>query len=146
MLAKRRDHLPRLKKHLEDSDSTLQIFELHGGQSEKERKKTLEDMAEADSFILLAMSQVVGEGIDVPALDTLVLAASVAFKGNVIQQVGRVTRDASGSSSSAATVHDFLDKEVPALAAAFRKRSSVLKKQGFTVASSEIRKVDRSLR
>ena len=39
------------------------------------------------------MSQVAGEGIDLPALDTLVLAAPVSFRGVVIQQVGRVTRD-----------------------------------------------------
>ena len=78
------------------------------------------------------MSQVAGEGIDLPALDTLVLAAPVSFRGVVIQQVGRVTRDTEDKESISATVHDFLDPNVPALAAAFRKRSSTIAKQGFT--------------
>lgn len=133
VLTKRRDQIPRLKQFLTDTTNSIPIFELHGGQSSKERRQTLQDIAQSDSFILLAMSQVAGEGIDLPVLNTLVLAAPVAFKGNVIQQVGRVTRDASGTSSSAATVHDFHDKNVSALAAAFRKRSSVLNKQSFTV-------------
>lgn len=77
------------------------------------------------------MSQVAGEGIDLPALDTLVLAAPVSFRGVVIQQVGRVTRDTDDKENISATVHDFLDANVPALAAAFRKRSSTIAKQGF---------------
>lgn len=121
VLTKRRDQIPCLRQCLTDAAKNVPIFELHGGQSAKERKTTLQDIAGTENFILLAMSQVAGEGIDLPALNALVLAAPVAFKGNVIQQVGRVTRDASGTSASAATVHDFHDKNVPALAAAFPK-------------------------
>lgn len=78
------------------------------------------------------MSRVAGEGIDLPALDTLVLAAPVSFRGVVIQQVGRVTRDTNDEETISATVHDFVDSNVPALASAFRRRSSTIAKQGFT--------------
>ena len=37
------------------------------------------------------MTQIAGEGVDLLTLDALVLPAPVAFKGNVIQQIGRVT-------------------------------------------------------
>lgn len=74
------------------------------------------------------MSQIAGEGVDLPALDALVLAAPVAFKGNVIQQIGRVTR----GTTTSATVFDFHDHLIPALTAAFRKRRSVIRSQGFT--------------
>ena len=60
------------------------------------------------------MSQVAGEGIDLPALDTLVLAAPANFRGVVIQQVGRITRDTKNKENISATVHDFLDAEAPA--------------------------------
>ena len=74
------------------------------------------------------MTQIAGEGVDLPALDALVLAAPVAFKGNVIQQIGRVTRGTTAS----ATVFDFHDYHVPALTTAFRKRRSVIRTEGFT--------------
>ena len=82
----------------------------------------------APRFVLIAMAQIAGEGVDLPTLDALVLAAPVAFKGNIIQQIGRVTRGTTAS----ATVFDFHDHLVPALTAAFRKRRTVIRTQGFT--------------
>ena len=74
------------------------------------------------------MAQIAGEGVDLPALDAPVLAAPVAFKGNVIQQAGHVTPGTTDS----ATVFDFHDHLVPALTATFRKRRTVIRTQGFT--------------
>ena len=130
VLVKRREHLSALHALL--SDTPFPVLQLHGGQKASERQAVREQLAATPRFILLAMSQVAGEGIDLPALDTLVLAAPVSFRGVVIQQVGRVTRDTNVKESISATVHDFLDANVPALAAAFRKRSSTITKQGFT--------------
>lgn len=130
VLVKRREHLTALNTLL--SDAPFPVLQLHGGQKASERQAVREKLAATPHFVLLAMSQVAGEGIDLPALDTLVLAAPVSFRGIVIQQVGRVTRDTKDKESISATVHDFLDTNVPALAAAFRKRSSIIAKQGFT--------------
>lgn len=132
VLAKRREHLTALQELLRDSETP--VFQLHGGQSAMRRQATREQLNQSEHFILLAMSQVAGEGMDLPALDTLVLAAPVAFKGSIIQQVGRVTRDATGENEVGAVVHDFVDKQVPALVNAARKRQSVLKKEGFRMA------------
>lgn len=132
VLVKRREHLTALQELLRDSEAP--VFQLHGGQSAKQRQATREQLDQSDHFILLAMSQVAGEGMDLPALDTLVLAAPVAFKGSIIQQVGRVTRDATGENEVGAVVHDFVDKQVPALVNAARKRQSVLKMEGFRMA------------
>lgn len=130
VLVKRREHLAALNALL--ADAPFPVLQLHGGQKASERQAVREQLAATPHFVLLAMSQVAGEGIDLPALDTLVLAAPVSFRGVVIQQVGRVTRDADDKENISATVHDFLDAKVPALAAAFRKRSSTIAKQGFT--------------
>ena len=127
---KRREHLAALNALL--ADAPFPVLQLHGGQKASERQAVREQLATTPHFVLLAMSQVAGEGIDLPALDTLVLAAPVSFRGVVIQQVGRVTRDTDDKENISATVHDFLDANVPALAAAFRKRSSTISKQGFT--------------
>ncbi|MGV0385123.1 TOTE conflict system archaeo-eukaryotic primase domain-containing protein [Corynebacterium tuberculostearicum] len=130
VLVKRREHLAALNALL--TDAPFPVLQLHGGQKASERQAVREQLAATPHFVLLAMSQVAGEGIDLPALDTLVLAAPVSFRGVVIQQIGRVTRDTDDKESISATVHDFLDANVPALAAAFRKRSSTIAKQGFT--------------
>ncbi|TVU55900.1 DEAD/DEAH box helicase [Corynebacterium aurimucosum] len=130
VLVKRREHLAALDALL--TDAPFPVLQLHGGQKASERQAVREQLATTPHFVLLAMSQVAGEGIDLPALDTLVLAAPVSFRGVVIQQVGRVTRDTNDKESISATVHDFLDSETPALAAAFRKRSSTIAKEGFT--------------
>lgn len=134
VLVKRREHLAVLNALL--TDAPFPVLQLHGGQKATERQAVREQLATTPHFVLLAMSQVAGEGIDLPALDTLVLAAPVSFRGVVIQQVGRVTRDTDDKESISATVHDFLDANVPALASAFRKRSSTIAKQGFTRVSS----------
>ena len=89
---------------------------------------SLEALITVPRFALIAITQIAGEGVDLPALDALVLAAPVAFKGNIIQQIGRVTR----CTTDSATVFDFHDHLVPALTAAFRKRHSVIRSQGFT--------------
>ena len=130
VLVKRREHLAALNALL--SDAPFPVLQLHGGQKASERQAVREKLAATPHFVLLAMSQVAGEGFDLPALDTLVLAAPVSFRGVVIQQVGRITRDADDEENISATVHDFLDANVPVLTAAFRKRSSTIAKQGFT--------------
>lgn len=129
VLVKRREHISTLETLFTHNypDLPVPIFTLHGAQSPKERKATRNALDSTPQFILISMTQIAGEGVDLPALDALVLAAPVAFKGNVIQQIGRVTR----GTESAATVFDFHDHHVPALTAAFRKRSAVIRKQGF---------------
>ena len=129
VLVKRREHISALKTLLTRNhhDLSVPIFTLHGAQSAKDRKATRKALDSTPQFILIAMSQIAGEGVDLPTLDALVLAAPVAFKGNVIQQIGRVTRD----TETTATVYDFHDHHVSALTAAFRKRCSVIRKQGF---------------
>lgn len=130
VLVKRREHITTLETLLARNhpDLPVPVFTLHGAQHAKDRSATRKKLNTTSRFVLIAMTQIAGEGVDLPALDALVLAAPVAFKGNVIQQIGRVTR----GTETSATVFDFHDHHVPALTAAFRKRRSVIRAQGFT--------------
>jgi len=71
----------------------------------------------------------VGEGFDQPALDTLFLAAPVAFKSRLVQQVGRILRPYPGKAT--AEVHDYHDPETSVLAASLAKRAPGYRSLGF---------------
>lgn len=111
----------------------IPTFVLYGGQKPKEREEKRNKPAEVDGFCLVAIDKVAGEGFDLPTLDTLVLAAPTRFKGNTIQQIGRITRDADEvvANLREANVHDFKDCLVPVLNNMFRKRRNVIQKEGF---------------
>lgn len=70
-----------------------------------------------------------GEGFDCPALDTLFLAAPVAFKGRLIQCAGRILRPCDGKTT--AEIHDYHDEQTGVLAAALAKRAPGYTSLGF---------------
>jgi hypothetical protein len=70
-----------------------------------------------------------GEGFDCPALDTLFLAAPIAFKGRLVQYAGRVLRPAPGK--HVVEVHDYHDIRTGVLASSLRKRTPGYRSLGF---------------
>lgn len=64
----------------------------------------------------------VGEGSDLRLFDTLFLAAPIAFKGRLVQYVGRILRSHPGKQT--AEVHDFHDVHTGVLASSFAKRAT----------------------
>jgi superfamily II DNA or RNA helicase len=69
-----------------------------------------------DGVLVIGTTPFIGEGFDAPALDTLFLAAPIAFDGLLVQCAGRVVRAAPGK--DLAEVHDYHDPAVPLLASA----------------------------
>jgi superfamily II DNA or RNA helicase len=62
-------------------------------------------------LLLVPTGSLLGEGFDCPPLDTLFLAFPLAFKGRLVQYVGRVLRPTEQKTSVA--VHDNVDFEIP---------------------------------
>jgi superfamily II DNA or RNA helicase len=77
----------------------------------------------------VATGSFVGEGFDCPILDTLFLAAPIAFKGRLVQQVGRILRPYPGKTS--AEVHDYHDIDTGVLASSLAKRAPGYTSLGF---------------
>ncbi|MCW6006897.1 DEAD/DEAH box helicase [Micromonospora sp. CPCC 205371] len=80
-------------------------------------------------LLVIATDKYVGEGYDCPVVDTLFLAHPVSFKGSMVQYIGRILRTHPGKST--VEVHDYVDLEVPVLAAMYRKRSRSYTQLGF---------------
>ena len=84
---------------------------------------------EGDGIVVVATGSYLGEGFDWPELDTLFLAFPIAFKGRVVQYVGRLLR-AHGTKHDV-ELHDYLDEHVAVLARMHTKRLPAYKTLGF---------------
>jgi superfamily II DNA or RNA helicase len=83
----------------------------------------------AENFVLLATASLIGEGYDLPRLDTLFLAMPLSFKGRLIQYAGRLHR--SHADKREIRVYDYLDEGNPLTMAMFRRRSSAYQQMGY---------------
>jgi hypothetical protein len=103
---------------------------LQGGTGVGQRRGALERLRPNDApLLVVATGPYIGEGFDCPALDTLFLAASIAFKGRLVQYVGRVLRPAPGK--HVVEVHDYHDIRTGVLASSLRKRAPGYRSLGF---------------
>lgn len=113
----------------------LESLLMSGSQSAKEKRRVtayLDELKAANSpALIFSTGKYIGEGFDFPALDTLVLASPIAWKGSITQYVGRVSRQYEGK--NAILVLDYVDFRIPVLTRMFAKRVKAFKKEGFVI-------------
>jgi superfamily II DNA or RNA helicase len=123
-------HLERLTAELTARGHAPVV--LRGGMGVKKRTAALAQLEEPDAdrpLLVVATGPFVGEGFDCPALDTLFLAAPIAFKGRLVQYVGRILRPYPGKTT--AEVHDYHDVREGVLASSLAKRAPGYLSLGF---------------
>jgi superfamily II DNA or RNA helicase len=123
-------HLDRLTNALREHGHEPVL--LRGGMGAKARAAALarlEPDPAGQPLLVIATGSYIGEGFDCPALDTLFLAAPLAFKGRLVQYVGRILRSYPGKAT--AEVHDYHDQDTPVLAASLAKRAPGYVSLGF---------------
>ena len=135
VLSDRKEHLIALELLARDKLSAPDdsLFRIDGSISQKERAVTLSKLqalgAERRPFALFSTSSLLGEGFDLPVLDTLFLTTPISFKGRVIQYAGRLHRSSEGKAE--ARVYDYVDADHPLLAHMHRKRMAALRQMGY---------------
>jgi superfamily II DNA or RNA helicase len=132
LLTEWREHLARLAEMLEPIGVSAVV--LHGGVKKKDRLARVAESSDAEPerpVLVLATGALVGEGFDLPRLDTLFLAFPIAFRGRIIQYAGRILR--SHPDKTAVTVYDYRDALVPVLARMQARRQKTLQSVGFNV-------------
>jgi len=132
VLTERTDHLALLSSSL--SEGTANCFLLHGRMSRKQRDavlKSLQSLGESEPRILLATGRLIGEGFDHPALDTLVLAMPISWKGTLQQYAGRLHRDHAHKDD--VRIYDYAELEHPQLARMWDKRVRGYRAMGYTL-------------
>ena len=123
-------HVDRLAAALETRGH--QPVVLKGGMNAKARTAALARLQatpDEPPLLVVATGPYVGEGFDCPVLDTLFLAAPIAFKGRLVQYVGRILR--AYPDKHTAEVHDYHDVATPVLAASLAKRAAGYTSLGF---------------
>jgi superfamily II DNA or RNA helicase len=123
-------HLDKIARALRDSGADPVV--LRGGMGAKARAAALARLQpdpEGPPLLVVATGPYIGEGFDCPALDTLFLAAPVAFKGRLVQYAGRILRTHPGKTT--AEIHDYHDVRTGVLAASLAKRAPGYISLGF---------------
>jgi superfamily II DNA or RNA helicase len=109
-------------------------FVLHGRISKKQRAAMIDELdglpPEAPR-ILVATGKLVGEGFDHPALDTLVLAMPISWKGTLQQYGGRLHRE--HATKADVRIIDFVDTGNPALLRMWDKRQRGYRAMGYRI-------------
>lgn len=130
LLTQWRDHVQAFDHELRDRGYDPVV--LRGGMGAKQRRAALDQLApqpDGPPLLAIATGPYVGEGFDCPVLDTLFLAVPIAFKGRLIQYVGRVLRPYPNKNT--AEVHDYHDARTGVLAASLAKRAPGYTSLGF---------------
>jgi superfamily II DNA or RNA helicase len=137
VLADRKAYLDRIEAALAAHPvaRTVARYRLEGGVGKRARAAIRAEIdahyANETPFVLLATASLIGEGFDLPQLDTLILAMPLSFKGRLIQYVGRLHREHEGKSS--ARVYDYLDENSPLTQAMFQRRSAGYRQMGYKI-------------
>jgi superfamily II DNA or RNA helicase len=132
VLSERLEHLDILKSLLEEHVSP--IFVLKGGLGKKQVKAIMESIKNTpphEHKIILATGKYLGEGFDLPSLDTLFLVFPFSWRGMLIQYTGRLNRASHGKKEI--QVYDYVDEKVPVLSGMYRKRLKGYRAMGFVV-------------
>jgi superfamily II DNA or RNA helicase len=81
--------------------------------------------------VLFSTSSLIGEGVDLPELDTLVLVSPLSFEGRLIQYAGRLHRVVEGKSD--VIVMDYVDSSWVVSLSMYRNRLRAYRKMGYEV-------------
>lgn len=104
---------------------------VHGSCSVEERREALDNMRRDDFTGVVIASQIFDEGVDVPCVDTVVLAGGGKSQVKLLQRIGRGLRAKKGR--NVVVVHDFLDDTNKYLLNHSERRIDVYEQEGFSV-------------
>jgi superfamily II DNA or RNA helicase len=135
VLADRKVYLDRLQQAFTAKATGVMWHRLDGQVGKKARSEVLrqigEHYEEGKPFVLFATASLIGEGFDLPRLDTLMLAMPLSWKGRLVQYAGRLHR--THAAKGAPIIYDYVDENHALTNAMFRRRLAGYKELGYAV-------------
>jgi superfamily II DNA or RNA helicase len=137
LISDRKDHLDLLSGFIANSMPDLKIMRLDGDLTNKRRKNVLSDIKlfldQKVPLIIMSTGSLIGEGFDLPELDTLILATPLSFEGRMVQYAGRLHRVFEGKTN--VQIIDFTDSFSAIFSKMYRNRLKAYSKMGYSVSS-----------
>lgn len=115
IITERKEHIQSLYQFLKNK---FEIITLSGEDNQKEREAKWKTITQGNYQAIITTGQYFGEGTDVKDVSCLFLVYPFAFKGKLIQYIGRVQR-----SEVVPIIYDYRDKKIPYLEKLFLKRN-----------------------
>jgi len=115
LLTERKGHIEVLNLYLKNKFETIT---LSGDDSRRSQESKMKQIHAGHFQIVLSTGQFFGEGIDVDKFDCLFLVYPFAFKGKLIQYIGRITR-----SNQLPLIYDYRDKKINYFEKLFKQRN-----------------------
>lgn len=132
-------HLELLQELIKIKSPDVELVVLEGTLTNKQRKTAFEKITEFKlankKIMIMATSSLIGEGFDLPALDTLIFATPLSFEGRLIQYAGRIHRESPNKSS--AQIIDFVDSYSAMFLKMYRGRLNTYRKMGYKINEDE---------
>jgi superfamily II DNA or RNA helicase len=141
VLSDRKAHLEKIEAAVGRlrGAAEVSVFRFSSSDGVKRRREIRAELearaAEGSRFVIFATAALVGEGFDLPRLDTLFLAMPLSFKGRLIQYAGRLHR--AHADKTEIRVYDYLDENHPITLAMFRRRAAAYRQMGYRFAIDE---------
>lgn len=132
VLTERYEHAQLLFKTL--SGKADRVVLLSGRGKKKEKQEALNSLARIssnESLILVATGRYIGEGFDLPRLDTLILAMPISWQGTLAQYAGRLHRNYEGKQE--VLIYDYVDIRIPMLERMYQKRLTSYSAIGYGI-------------
>jgi superfamily II DNA or RNA helicase len=115
LLTERKAHIEVLNLYLKEQFETIT---LSGDDSKGSQQSKMKQIQAGHFQIVLSTGQFFGEGINVDQFDCLFLVYPFAFKGKLIQYIGRITR-----ANQLPVIYDYRDRQIEYFEKLFKKRN-----------------------
>lgn len=130
-LSDRKQHCKTLQEILQHAHA-IDAEVLTGNLSNSKRAALVDRLRAGKIKTLIATGQLVGEGFDLPGIESILLATPLKFSGRVIQYIGRSLRPSEGKTN--ARIIDFVDSSVGVLQSGAKSRESLYRRTpGITI-------------
>lgn len=137
LISDRKEHLDVLALIISETAvaTGVEIIRLDGDLTSKQRKQAIERLhtirSEGRKVLLMSSASLIGEGFDLPALDTMILATPLSFEGRMIQYAGRIHRAVEGKTE--VQMIDFVDFSNAMLVKMYRNRIKAYRQMGYQI-------------
>lgn len=116
IITERKEHIQTLHQYLKNQ---FEIIPISGDDNATSRSMKWKNIEQGNFQAIITTGQFFGEGVDIQTISCLFLVYPFAFKGKLIQYIGRVQR-----SELTPVIYDYRDKQILYLDKLFLKRNT----------------------